>query len=140
MFRPSAVRIVAEGMRRDDAGVDNDIIDLQRAFDDAELQADRVRLNALLVDDFLSIGERGFVLDKEQWIARHEDFRYLSIETSEVDVRRYERTAILRCVQHSRATWRGDAMTLATRVGQVWIEQPGGWRLAAIQFSTLAPG
>jgi hypothetical protein len=119
--------------------VDEDILDLQSDFDDAELQADTQRLDALLVDDFLSIGERGFVLDKQQWVGRHGDFRYLSIETSEVDVRRYERTAILRCVQHSRATWRGDTMTLATRVSQVWIEQPAGWRLAAIQFSTLAP-
>jgi hypothetical protein len=120
--------------------VDDDILELQRAFDDAELRGDKERLGALLVDDFLSIGERGFVLDKEQWVGRHEDFRYLSIETSEVDLRRYDRTAILRCVQRSRATWRGDPMTLATRVSQVWIEQPGGWRLAAIQFSTLAPG
>ena len=31
-------------------------------------------------------------------------------------------------------------MTLATRVSQTWIEQPDGWRLAAIQFSTLAAG
>jgi hypothetical protein len=125
---------------RDDARVDDDILDIQRAFTDAELRADAERLDVLLVDDFLSIGERGFVLDKEQWIGRHKDFRYLSIETSEVDVRRYASTAILRCVQHSRATWRGEAMALATRVSQVWVEQPGGWRLAAIQFSTLAPG
>jgi len=125
---------------RHDVLVSDEILVLQRAFEDAELRADAERLGALLVDDFLSIGERGFVLDKEQWIGRHKDFRYLSIETSEVDVRRYERTAILRCVQHSRATWRGDAMALATRVSQVWIEQPDGWRLAAIQFSTLDPG
>jgi hypothetical protein len=117
----------------------DEILELQRAFDGAELRADRQRLDALLVDDFRSIGERGFVLDKEQWIGRHKDFRYLSIETSEVDVRRYDRTAILRCVQRSRATWRGDPMTLATRVSQVWIQQPDAWRLAAIQFSTLAP-
>lgn len=119
--------------------VSDEILVLQRSFDDAELHADTQRLGALLVDDFLSIGERGFVLDKEQWIGRHKDFRYLSIETSEVDVRRYERTAILRCVQRSRATWRGDEMSLATRMSQVWVEQPDGWRLAAIQFSTLAP-
>jgi hypothetical protein len=119
--------------------VDDETLELQRAFDDAELFGDVERLGALLADDFLSIGERGFMLDKERWIGRHGDFRYLSIETSEVDVRRYDRTAILRCVQRSRATWRGDEMTLATRVSQVWIEQPDGWRLAAIQFSTLDP-
>ena len=123
----------------DDVRVDDDILTLRRAFDDAELRADTARLEDLLVEDFRSIGERGFVLDKQQWVARHADFRYLSIETSEVDVRRYERTAIVRCVQRSRATWRGDPMTLTTRVSQVWIDRPGGWRLAALQFSPLDP-
>jgi len=28
----------------------------------------------------------------------------------------------------------------AARLSQVWVQQPGGWRLAAIQFSTLGTG
>jgi hypothetical protein len=59
-----------------------DILELQQAFDDAELRADASRLASLLADDFLSIGEQGYQLDKRQWIGRHGDFRYLSIETS----------------------------------------------------------
>jgi hypothetical protein len=61
----------------------------------------------------------------------------LSIETTEVDVQRYDKTAIVRCAQRSRASWRGDPMTLAVRLSQAWIPQPDGSRLAAIQFSTL---
>jgi hypothetical protein len=109
-------------------------------FDDAELHADAERLEALLTDDFQSIGERGFVLDKAQWIARHGDFRYVSLQTTDADVRRYPGTAILRCVQRSDATWQGKPMTLKLRVGQVWVKLPGGWKLAAIQFSSLAAG
>jgi Domain of unknown function (DUF4440) len=88
----------------------------------------------------LCIGERGFQFDKRQWIDRHPEFRYLAIETTEVDVRRYNRAAIVRCVQRSRASWRGGPMTLAVRLSQVWIRQADGWRLAGIQFSTLDPG
>jgi len=120
--------------------VADDILELQRAFDDAELRADTDLLDTLLADDFLSIGERGFQLDKRQWIDRHRDFRYLAIETTAVDIRRYDQAAIVRCVQRSRASWRGDSMTLAVRLSQVWIKQPDGWRLAGIQFSTLDPG
>jgi hypothetical protein len=115
------------------------IRELQRAFDDAELHADTGRLNVLLADDFLSIGERGYQLDKRQWIARHADFAYLSLETAELDVRCYDHAAIVRCVQRSRATWRGAEMTLTVRLSQVWVELPAGWRLAGIQFSSLDP-
>ena len=116
-----------------------DIRELQQAFDDAELHADTDRLDTLLADDFMSIGERGFQLDKRQWIDRHADFAYLALETAELDVRCYDRAAIVRCVQRSRASWRGDEMTLTVRLSQVWIEQPDGWRLAGIQFSSFDP-
>lgn len=75
-----------------------------------------------------------------QWIDRHREFRFLAIETAEVDVRRYKRAAIVRCVQRSRACWRGEPMTLAVRLSQVRIRQADGWRLAGIQFSTLDLG
>lgn len=116
-----------------------DIRELQQAFDDAEFHADTDRLHTLLADDFMSIGERGYLLNKRQWIDRHADFAYLSLETTGVDLRRYDRAAMVRCVQRSRATWRGEAMTLTVRLSQVWIELPGGWRLAGIQFSSLDP-
>ena len=120
--------------------VADDILELARAFDDAELRGDAGRLGGLLADDFLSIGEQGYQLGKQEWIGRHGEFRYLSIETTEADVRRYDKTAIVRCVQRSRATWRGEPMALAVRLSQVWIWRPGGWQLAAIQFSTLGSG
>ncbi len=65
------------------------------------------RLDSLLADDFLCIGEQGFVLGKQEWIGKHGDFRYLAVETTEVDV------------QRSRASWRGNEMTLAVRLSQV---------------------
>lgn len=118
----------------------DDILELQRAFDDAEMRGDTDRLDELLADDFLSIGEQGVQLGKREWIGRHGDFCYLAVEATEVDLRRYDKTAIVRCVQRSRASWRGDQMTLAVRLSQVWVQQPDGWRLAAIQFSTLGSG
>lgn len=145
-MKPTAIAIAIAGRStsddtttRQDHQVTTDIRELQQAFNDAELRADTDRLNALLADDFTSIGDRGFQLDKGQFIDRHTDFAYLSIETAELDIRCYDRAAIVRCVQRSRASWRGEAMTLAVRLSQVWIELPDGWRLAGIQFSPLDP-
>jgi hypothetical protein len=116
-----------------------DIRALHDAFTDAELRADTARLHALLADDFVSIGERGYQLDKRQWIDRHGDFAYRTIETTDLDVRRYDRAAIVRSAQRSSAVWQGTPMTLSVRVSEVWVALPSGWRLAGVQFSTLDP-
>ena len=63
--------------------------EVQERFDEAERGADLDTLRELIAEDFLSIGPRGFVLDKSQWIARHQEFTYQSLDPSELDVRRY---------------------------------------------------
>jgi hypothetical protein len=116
----------------------DDVRKVQDRFDRAELTADREALRELLADDFLSIGPRGFVLDKDEWIDRHGEFRYQSLETSEMDVRQYGDTAVVRDVQRNRAAYRDQQVAVATRVSQVWVRRDDRWRLVAIQFSPLA--
>ncbi|MCZ7438094.1 nuclear transport factor 2 family protein [Micromonospora sp. WMMC241] len=113
---------------------------LHHAFDEAELRADAGALDALLADDFHSIGEQGYVLDKSQWIGKFAEFAYTSLESSEVAVSSYRHAAVVRCVQRTRSVWRGQEMALTVRVGQTWVELPEGWRLAAVQFSSLGGG
>jgi len=117
--------------------VTSDVYQLRQAFDEAELHADIDALQSLLADDFRSIGEQGYVLDKAQWIGKFTEFAYTSLETSEVDVCLYDHAAIVRCVQRACSTWQGKEMALTVRVSQTWVEQPEGWRLAGIQFSSL---
>jgi ketosteroid isomerase-like protein len=112
---------------------------LQKDFDRAELSADIDTLRRLLADDFLSIGPKGFVLDKNAWIGRHAQFKYHSLDTSEVDVREYGDAAIVRNVQRNRTSYQGQEQQHAVRVSQVWVKLGGEWKLAGIQFSPLAP-
>jgi ketosteroid isomerase-like protein len=116
----------------------DDVREMQDSFDRAELAADRDTLRDLIAEDFLSIGPRGFVLDKQQWIGRHDEFRYEQLQTSEMDVRRYGDTAVVRNVQRNRATYQDHPVTVAVRVGQVWVRRDERWQLVAIQFSPLA--
>jgi hypothetical protein len=112
---------------------------IQDRFDHAELTADRETLRELIADDFLSIGPRGFVLDKEQWINRHDDFTYHVLDTKQIDVRAYgDDVAVVRDAQRNRATFRGQDVAVNTRVSQVWVQQDARWQLVAIQFSPLA--
>lgn len=118
----------------------DDIRDRQRAFDAAELAGDTAALEKLLTDDFHSIGPKGFVLGKAEWIGRHGYFTYLTLDVSDVHVRVYGKAAVVHNIQRNTATHRDDLVKVDTRVGQFWIEQDGEWRLAAIQFSPLDEG
>jgi hypothetical protein len=117
----------------------DEIRSLQAEFDRAELDGDTAKLRQLIADDFQSIGPRGYLLDKEAWIGRHTQFRYLALETSDVDVRLYGGAAVVREVQKIRARFRGEEMEHTMRVGHVWVRQDEAWRLAAIQFSPFTP-
>ncbi len=120
--------------------MDNTIRLLQQTFDQVEVQADTAQLNRLLADDFVSIGPKGFLLNKEEWINRHVHFKYHALDTSDMDIRLYNNTtAIVRNIQRNRATYQNETMELTVRVSQVWIwEADGAWRLVAIQFSPMA--
>ena len=117
-----------------------EILQLQKHFDEAELKADKKVLEQLIADDFLSIGPKGFVLNKREWIDRHVHFKYLELQTSEVDVRLYNKAAIVRNIQKNKATYKDESIEIAVRVMQVWVEQGSRWQLAGIQFSPLASG
>lgn len=115
-----------------------DIEQLQREFDLAELHADRRRLEELIDDDFISIGPKGYLMDKTQWIARHDFFSYQKLDTTERDVRTFESAAIVRNVQRNHATSSGRQVRVEARVGQTWVRRVDTWRLVGIQFSPLA--
>jgi len=117
----------------------DDVLAVQERFDRAELAGDRATLRELIDDDFLSIGPKGFVLDKAQWIDRHGMFRYLALDPRDVDVRRYrDDVAVVRNIQRNRALWKDQQVAVDTRVSQVWLLRDDGWRIVGIQFSPLA--
>lgn len=116
----------------------DEVIAMQNRFDDAELRADRAVLDELIADDFRSIGPKGFVLDKQQWIARHNEFRYHELRTSDLEVTRYGDAAIVRDIQTNHASYGDQELRLSVRVSQTWVGLDGRWQLAGIQFSPLA--
>jgi hypothetical protein len=115
------------------------VIDLQHMFDKAERSDDRIALNNLIADDFLSIGPTGKIMNKTEWIERHRDFVYHPLETDDLDIRIYGPTAIVRTVQHSLAKFDKDDLPATVRVSEVWVQQGDidHWKLASIQFSPL---
>jgi hypothetical protein len=116
----------------------NTILELQEQFDQAERHANRDVLQRLIAADFLSIGPKGFILNKQEWIDRHEHFKYLELETSDRDVRSYDKTVLVTNIQRNKAVYKNESIELAVRVMQVWVEIAGQWQLVGIQFSPWA--
>ena len=63
----------------------------------AELHGDAAFLEHTLADDFIAVGPRGFMLTKDQWLARHESqaLRYESLQLDEVRVHAYGDAAVM---------------------------------------------
>jgi hypothetical protein len=63
----------------------------------AELQGNIALLEKILAADFVGIGPLGFLLTKQQWLARHQggDMKYTAHTLDEVRVRAYNEVAIV---------------------------------------------
>lgn len=118
-------------------GTRESVIAAQKKFDDAELHGDRNALEAMIHEDFQSIGPLGYLLDRRAWIDRHERFKYHELQVSDMDARLFGDAAIVRSIQRNHADSAGHEVRVATRVSQTWVSADGDWQLAGIQFSSL---
>ena len=119
--------------------IEQEVLRLADAWATAELHGDTAFLETLLSDDFIGIGPLGFMLTKQEWLARHRsgDLKYESFNLDEVNVRVYNEAAILTGRQVQNAAYRGNPIQGRFRTTLVFVQQQGQWRLASLQLSTI---
>jgi hypothetical protein len=119
---------------------EQEIVRLAGTWANAELRGDTTLLGRLLVDDYIGIGPLGFVLTKQEWLARHEagDLKYESFTLDEVKVRVYNTdAAILTGRQAQQASYRGNSIPGQFRITLVFVQQQRRWQLASLQLSSI---
>lgn len=115
---------------------DTQILALIHQWAAAELDGDADADAALLTDDFTGIGPVGFVLDRDQWVARHRsgDVDNREFRITEPAVRVHGDTAVVVAALAQETTARGHDTSASFRLGVVAVRDPD-WRIAHVQFS-----
>jgi ketosteroid isomerase-like protein len=118
---------------------EQEIARLVSTWTTAELRGDIPFLETMLANDFIGIGPLGFMLTKQEWLARHQsgDLKYQSLDLDEVTMRIYNEAAVLIGRQTQAATYRGNSITAQLRTTLVLVQQQGQWQLASLHFSPI---
>ncbi|WP_369203125.1 nuclear transport factor 2 family protein [Streptomyces sp. PU-14G] len=117
----------------------------------AELRGDIAALEALLTDDFVAVGPRGFLLDKRRWLARYETGALVhDLFTWHTEhLRRHGDGAVLLGVQSQQSVYEGrdvdghfratHHLTTAASAGTSATAATARptWRLAALHLSPI---
>ena len=119
---------------------EQEVLRLAEAWANAELGGDTTFLERILTDDYIGIGPLGFMLTKQEWLARHQagDLKYESFSLDEVKVRVYNNdAAVLTGRQVQNGAYRGNSIQAQFRTTLVFVRQQGQWQLAGLQLSTI---
>jgi hypothetical protein len=119
--------------------IEQEVLRLADNWATAELRGDTAFLESTLSEDFIGIGPLGFMLTKQEWLARHRsgDLKYELLNLHEIKVRVYNDAAILTGRQVQNAAYRGNPVQGQFRITLVFVQQQGQWRLASLQLSTI---
>ena len=122
--------------------LEDQVMTLGQEWAAAELRGDAVALDDMLADDFIGIGPRGFMLTKEQWLARYQsgDLRHEAFTWDDVRVRLYGDAAVATGRQTQQGKHKDHDIAGQFHVTQVFVRQGGNWLLAALHLSDIAQG
>jgi len=120
---------------------ENDVLELQRKWAEAELNGDVDALESLLDEEFHSVGPAGFVLNKQGWIGRYRsgDLKNEEFSWNNESVRFYgDDTAIIVGTQAQKTTYQGNPVPQANlRFTTVAVRKNDRWVGAAIHMSSI---
>ncbi len=105
--------------------IEQEVAQLADTWATAELRGDTAFLEQFLAEDFIGVGPLGFLLTKQQWLARHQsgEMQYSTHTLDEVRVRAYADAAIVIGRLTQQATYQGHAMNVQMRTTLVFVQQ-----------------
>ncbi len=123
--------------------LERELMQLQRAEDDAEDKRDLTALDRLLSDDFIFTTPNGALSDKKKLIddvKNDEPEAGQTIGYDEIRTQDYGKTAVVNYLLTVKGKNKeGKDYTNRYRNTVVWVKQQGRWQMAAIHVSRIRP-
>ena len=119
------------------------VLDLVQRWAAAEAHNDAATLDGLLDGGFAGVGPFGFILTRDQWLARFTNgLVNRSFTVTDLQVRDYGTTAVGIGVLAQETSWQGSDNSGRFRVTLVAVQADGGqagegWRLAHVHIGPL---
>jgi ketosteroid isomerase-like protein len=114
------------------------VLDLVRRWAAAEQRNDAGLLDGLLADDFVGVGPLGFVLSRQQWLARFRDgLENRAFAVEDPQARDYGTAAVVVGVQAQETSFQGADNSGRFRLTLVAVRQAGRWLVASVHIGPL---
>ena len=116
----------------------NEMPDLVQRWAAAEHRNDAGALDGLLADGFAGVGPFGFILTRDQWLARFANgLLNRSFTVTDLQVRDYGTAAVGIGVLAQQTSWQGTDNSGRFRVTLVAVQAGEDWRLAHVHIGPL---
>ena len=114
------------------------VLDLVQRWAAAEEKNDAGALDGLLAGEFAGVGPFGFILTRDQWLARFANgLVNRSFTVTDLQVRDYGTAAVGIGVLTQETSWQGTDNSGRFRVTLVAVQEGEGWRLAHVHIGPL---
>jgi ketosteroid isomerase-like protein len=119
-------------------GSTDEVVDLVRRWTAAEETGDPTALEPVLAVDFVGIGPLGFVLTREQWLARFGNgLENRAFSVAEPDIHDHGAAVVVVGALDQQTTWQGQDNSGRFRVSALAVRADGAWRLASVHIGPL---
>jgi ketosteroid isomerase-like protein len=121
------------------------VLELVQRWAAAEQQNDADLLDRLLAEDFVGVGPLGFVLNRDQWLARFRNgLVNRRVVVEEPQVHDHGTAAVVVGVEAQETQWQGRDNSGRFRLTLTAVRASAGWRIASLhigplQVATAAP-
>ncbi len=121
----------------------NDTEQLKRLTEEwiaALLNGDANTLRQMTAESFVTIGPRGFLLNKAQWLESFKpvNLTYESLEWDEISVWTFGKTALVSGHDQQKVRYQGNPpIGMDLRALLVFVKQQGHWQLVSQQYSPI---